>query len=57
MTRSIYLFLGLILAFAAVFGHDIFEWMHKYLYDKADPRFDEILFFKSDYLNPIQCFG
>ncbi|MCB9033046.1 MAG: hypothetical protein H6553_04345 [Chitinophagales bacterium] len=52
MTRSIYLFLGLILAFAAVFGHDIFEWMHKYLYDKADPRFDEILFFKSDYLNP-----
>lgn len=32
-------------------NHDLFHWTHEYLYDKADPRYDEILDGKKGYLS------
>lgn len=35
-----------------IFGyHDLFEWTHSYLYDVNDPRYDELLNSKRDWLN------
>lgn len=52
IASNIGLFLILLFVMFAVFGHDIFEWMHEDLYNPASPAYDPILASKHDFLNP-----
>ncbi|HOY42096.1 MAG TPA: hypothetical protein PLX60_09550 [Chitinophagales bacterium] len=51
MASTIGVFLVCLLVMFIFFNHDIFHWTHEYLYDKNDPRFDEVLNTKHDFLN------
>ncbi|MFN8260218.1 MAG: hypothetical protein U0X41_04675 [Chitinophagales bacterium] len=51
MASTIGVFLLFLLIMFIFFNHDIFHWTHEYLYDKNDPRFDEVLNTKHDFLN------
>ena len=41
----------LMLVVFLIANHDLFHWTHEYLYDESDPRYDEIIAGKEEFLN------